>query len=100
MDIIENIKAKLSAAFEYGEINGIHAVIKFDFKDGEMLSEEEEVELIQLIKHYIKPERVYVCCNRNYKEKNLPWSAFLHLHGFVVEGDFTVIFLRGFNVRK
>jgi len=100
MNIIEKIKAKLIAAYKHGDHDERHAVIKFDFRDGEMLTEEEETELLEFIKEKINPERVYICCNRRHKEENLPWSACLHLHGVTIEGSFTQLLMQGFNVRK
>ncbi len=98
MNIIEKMKAKLTAAYMYGDHDEYHAVIKFDFQDGQMLTEEEENELLEFIKNKINPERVYICCNRRYNENNLIWSAFLHLHEFTIAGSFTQLLMKGFNL--
>jgi len=100
VNIIERIKAKLKCAYAYGQIKKFHTIIRLEFKDGEHLTQEEEVELLRFIKEKIQPKRAYVLCSRQYKESNLPWSALLHLEEFEIEGNFKELIMQGFKVKR
>lgn len=100
INIIERIKSKLKATYVFVQLDESRTVIHFEFKDKQMLTLGEENELLKLIAEKIQPKKVFVCCNRQYKEKNLPWSAFLHLEGISLVDSFTELIIKGFNARK
>ncbi len=81
MENLTNIAAKLEAAYFYGNPCKLETVFYLVFKQKEMLTEEEEVLLVEWIKSNIKPEKVYISCNRNWQEGPC-FKAFLHLENF------------------
>ncbi|MCX6742642.1 MAG: hypothetical protein NT116_00210 [Candidatus Parcubacteria bacterium] len=100
MNIVERIKVKLKCAYVYSQLKEFHTIIKLEFNKDEILTQEEEIELLRFIAEKIQPKRAYVICNRQYKEPNLPWSALLHLEEFKITDDFNELILQGFTAKR
>jgi hypothetical protein len=81
LEILAIIAAKLEKAFLSDDSTRLHTVIDLVFKPDQILTEEEELALLEWIKSEMMPERAYVSCNRAWKDGE-KFKAFLHLHGF------------------
>jgi hypothetical protein len=96
--ILETIAAKLERADLCDGHSSFHTVIDLVFKPGQVLTEEDEDELLVLIKAEIQPERVYVCRNPD-DEDGKKLKAFLHLHDFDPEKSQYLALLKELKVR-
>jgi hypothetical protein len=97
--ILETIVAKLERA-DLGDVHSsLHTVIDLVFKPGQILTEEDEVKLLALIREKIQPERVYICRNQDdaYGKK---FKVFLHLHDFNSEQPQYLELLKELKVRS
>ncbi|MCX6740598.1 MAG: hypothetical protein NTZ49_05220 [Candidatus Parcubacteria bacterium] len=99
MEILKVIAAKLDKAFLSGGHSKFFTVIDLVFKKDQILSEEDEVALLEWIRAEIKPEWTYICCNRAWKE-GPKFKAFLHLYCFDTEQKMYQQLLKEFNVLR
>jgi len=78
--VLRTINKNTEAVYSYGENAPLNEVIDLVFREGYILPTEMEVALLALMRVIVKPEKIYLCCNRRWQEgKN--WKAHLWLEG-------------------